>query len=201
MWKPFLTPRPSSVSNEVVKARILVWPWYLRIFHWLLAASVLGAWLTRDWRGSWHENSGYLAVTLTVLRIIWGKADRNPFVRFDGFVQSPQQVLAYTRQLFHGTPPRYPGHNPLGGWMIVVLLAGVSLLGITGWLYTTDMFWGDGWLASLHAAIGMTLIGCIGLHVSGSIFSGWKHQENLIAAMIHGHKRPADETGTTTRKD
>jgi cytochrome b len=34
--------------------------------------------------------------------------------------------------------PRFIGHNPLGGYMMVLLLIIVAMTGASGWLYTTD---------------------------------------------------------------
>jgi cytochrome b len=185
--------------------RILVWPLALRLFHGLLAGMVLGAWLTRQhagaalgmfW-GSWHERFGYMAVVLVLARLVWGMSSRNVLLRFDGFVCSPGALWAYLHQLFRGRAPRYLGHNPLGGWMIVFLLAIIVLLALTGWLYGLDRFWGYSELATLHQSLGFLLIAAVGLHVLGGIYSSYAHRENLIAAMLHGYKRaePDEESG------
>ena len=42
------------------------------------------------------------------------------------------------------------GHNPLGGWMIVALLATALATAISGWVYTTDAFWGVAWVERVH---------------------------------------------------
>jgi|GEM_PF-2009937 len=34
--------------------------------------------------------------------------------------------------------------------MVVALLADAVATGVTGWLYTTDCFWGMAWLEELH---------------------------------------------------
>lgn len=185
--------------------RILVWPPVLRLFHWFLASMVLGAWLTRQhagsalgvfW-GSWHERFGYVAVTLVLARLAWGMFSRHVLLRFDDFVCSPPALWAYVRLLLKGRPPRYLGHNPLGGWMIVFLISVIVLLALTGWLYGLDMFWGYSGLAMLHKSLGLSLIAAVGLHVLGGIYSGYMHRENLIAAMLHGYKRaePDESTG------
>ena len=78
--------------------------------------------------------------------------------------------------------------------MIAALL--ITLLGIggTGWLYTTDRFWGVGWVEELHEKLTYVLFGLAALHISGVLFSSLRHRENLVAAMIHGRKRaPAPE--------
>ncbi len=89
--------------------------------------------------------------------------------------------------------PRYLGHNPLGAYMIVLLVLTVILVSATGWLYTTDAFWGVEWVEELHEALSDLLIAFVALHVAGVVFTSFRQRENLVGAMLHGAKRPADE--------
>jgi cytochrome b len=73
--------------------------------------------------------------------------------------------------------------------MIVALLATVAGVGITGWMYTLDAFWGLAWLEWTHRALAWSLVGLVALHVAGVVFSSLRHRENLIAAMLTGFKR------------
>ena len=81
------------------------------------------------------------------------------------------------------------GHNPLGGWMVLALLADAIATGLTGWLYTTDRFWGVAWLETLHGALGEALLPLLLLHVAGVIFTSRRQGDNLVAAMLHGRKQ------------
>ena len=92
-----------------------------------------------------------------------------------------------------GTEPRYLGHNPLGGWMIVFLITGIALTGFTGWLYTTDQYWGVKWVGELHEGLASTLLGLIALHVAGVVFASRRHHENLAVSMLHRRKRAEDD--------
>ena len=97
----------------------------------------------------------------------------------------------YTRAIANHTELRYLGHNPLGGWMVVALLADAIATGLTGWLFTTDRFWGVQWLEELHSVLGRALIPLLLLHIAGAVFTSWRHRENLVAAMLHGRKPAA----------
>jgi len=166
-----------------------VWDRAVRAIHWALAAACAAAWVTTQAGLRWHEPLGYLALALVAIRLVWGFAG-TPYARFSQFIRSPSATLAYAAQLRSGSAPRYLGHNPLGGWMAVVLWTFVALLGLSGWLYSTDMFWGEAWLDRLHQWLGWSLLGLVALHLAGVIHASRKHRESLVAAMVSGEKRP-----------
>lgn len=166
-----------------------MWDPLVRIGHWLLALSIALAWLTKAGTGrEWHEEIGYVALAVIAVRIAWGWLGSS-YARFASFLRTPAATLRYGRQLLAGHEPRCIGHNPLGGWMIVALLLDTALVGASGWLYTTDRFWGVAWVERLHSILSDSLLILIAAHVGGVIFSSWRHRENLIAAMLHGRKR------------
>jgi cytochrome b len=172
-----------------------VWDPAVRLLHWTLvlavagaSASLLSAW---PW-GGLHQPAGWLALAVVVLRLAWGLVGSRQ-ARFTSFLRSPRATLAYARLALRGHEPRHLGHNPLGGWMIVTLLATLGGICITGWLYTTERFWGVGWVENLHEGLTNVLIVLVVLHVGGVIFSSLRHGENLVAAMVHGRKRAPSE--------
>ena len=166
-----------------------VWDAPVRLLHWGMVAAVAVAWWSSDDTGPLHENMGYVVVALLAARLAWGFRGSH-YARFAQFVRAPRAALAYARAALAGHAPRYIGHNPLGGWMVLALLADLGLLGFTGWLYTTDMFWGYGWLANLHKCLGWALLALIALHVAGMLWTSWQHRENLVRAMVTGEKAP-----------
>lgn len=167
---------------------IKVWDPLVRIGHWLLVLSIALAWLTRAGEGAWHEWIGYVSLAVIAVRVAWGWLGSS-HARFAEFVRSPATTLRYSRQVLAGHEPRYIGHNPLGGWMIIALLLNAALAGFSGWLYTTDRFWGVEWVETLHSTLADSLLVLAAAHVAGVIFSSWRHRENLLAAMLHGRKR------------
>ena len=94
-----------------------VWDLPIRLFHWLLAALVVFSWWAHEDHLDWHRLSGFAIAGLLVFRFWWGLAGSST-ARFSGFLKSPAGVLAYLR----GAAPG-PGHNPLGGWSVVAMLA------------------------------------------------------------------------------
>lgn len=166
-----------------------VWDPLIRIGHWALVATVAAAWLTRHGGGALHEWLGYASLALIVLRVCWGFAGPRR-ARFASFVRRPHDTLPYARSVLACSEPRYVGHNPLGGWMIVTLIAAIAAVDLTGVLYTTDRYWGVAWVEDLHETISDVLFGLIALHVAGVVIASRRHGENLVAAMIHGRKRP-----------
>jgi len=110
----------------------------------------------------------------------------DPLVRVGHWVL----VACVTAAWFTRTGGRFIGHNPLGGWMIVALLIIIAAAGLSGWLYTTDAYWGVKWVADLHEALSDILLGLVALHLGGVALASFRHRENLVAAMLHGRKRP-----------
>ncbi|MFI5445415.1 cytochrome b/b6 domain-containing protein [Polaromonas sp. UC242_47] len=176
-------------------APIKVWDRLIRLLHLVLVASVVVAWSSTLGQGfvKAHEPAGYIALAVVAIRVIWGFCGSH-YARFSQFVCGKGEVLHYADQLRTGKEPRYIGHNPLGGWMVLLLLGLVASLGLTGWLYTTDYFWGMAWLDTLHHALAWALLVLIALHLAGVAFTSLRHRENLVAAMFSGRK-PAPDPG------
>lgn len=169
---------------------IKVWDPLVRIAHWTLVIGIALAWITHE-AGRVHEWLGYFVLAVVSLRVLWGVIARggSRYARFAQFVRSPADTLDYGKQLLTHREPRHIGHNPLGGWMIVALLVTVTLVGVSGWLYTTDRFWGVEWVEEVHEALANMMLALVALHISGVIFSSLRHGENLVKAMFSGEKR------------
>lgn len=167
-----------------------VWDPLVRLAHWTLVSAVCVAWLSMEDIGlphTWHEPAGYVAAAVVLTRTVWGLIGRG-HARFTSFVRSPQAVLTYGQQVLRHAEPRYIGHNPLGGWMVIALLACVAGIACTGWLQTTDRYWGSELLEVVHRSLAWGLLGLVTLHVSGVVFTSLRHKESLVRAMITGRK-------------
>lgn len=162
----------------------------------MLAASIAAAWITRHGYGVWHERIGLASLLIVTLRILWGWIGPR-YARFTQFVRTPSATLRYAGEMLSHQEARHIGHNPLGGWMILALLTVAGFSGLSGWLYITDEYWGAEWLENLHEGLAIFLLVLVALHVCGVVAASWRHRENLVAAMIHGKKRPPEKNDVT----
>lgn len=184
-----------STINETIEAggakppaTVKVWDPFVRVFHWSLATLFAVAYLTGDEIEKVHIAAGYTIAGLVGLRIVWGFIGP-AHARFSNFVRSPRDVLTYLRDVALLRAPRYIGHNPAGGAMIVALL--VMLIGTctSGILLTTDAFWGAKWAEEVHEVFANLTVALIVFHVLGVLLASFEHRENLVKAMITGRKR------------
>lgn len=184
------TDHPPEAGGEMPPAAIKVWDLVVRVVHWSLVALFAIAFATGDQVEWLHVWVGYAIAALVVTRIVWGFiGPRN--ARFASFVKGPRAVLAFLKRSMHLDAPRYVGHNPAGGAMIVSLLALLTALCATGFAMTTDAYWGSKALEEVHEALAYIAIAFVGLHVVGIIVASVEHGENLAKAMITGRKRGA----------
>jgi cytochrome b len=169
---------------------IRVWDPFVRAFHWALAASFAVAWLSSENWESLHSAAGYAAGALVGLRVVWGFLGPK-YARFAQFVRSPKTVIDYLRAIKDRAERRYVGHNPAGGAMIVVLLAAMAATAVSGWLLTTDAFWGSTIVQRIHSVLAHGVLALVALHLAGVLLASLRHRENLVRAMVVGVKRGA----------
>jgi len=174
--------------------KILVWDIPTRLFHWLLAVSFIGAYLTAEseyWRAL-HVALGYTVLGLIGFRLIWGFVGTR-YARFSAFSFGPSKVLAYLKSLVRKSPEHYVGHNPAGSWVIYGLLLLGLLAGATG--YATYAEIGGKWLEDLHEVVSNLMLALVLVHIAGVLVSSYLHQENLVRGMITGYKQGASGQG------
>jgi cytochrome b len=72
--------------------------------------------------------------------------------------------------------------------MIYNLLVTLLVIGLSGYLMTTDMFWGVEWPEELHeAAVAWAEISVV-LHIAAVVFESLRTRVNLPRAMVTGYK-------------
>lgn len=171
-------------------AAVKVWDPFVRIFHWSLVTLFVVTFATGDEIEWLHIYAGYAIVGLLIFRILWGFVGPE-HARFKDFVKGPREVVSFLKATLSLKAPRYLGHNPAGGYMVLALLAVLAALCGTGLLMDSDAFWGSKALEEVHEVLAYTAIGLIVLHVLGVVTASVEHRENLAKSMLTGWKRSA----------
>lgn len=195
-------------SQPQASGQVLAWDLPVRLFHWSLALLVLGQWLSYRYAEAigdetliWHRWGGLAILTLIVWRVLWGLVGRGT-ARFGSFVRTPMAAACYARSLFTGRQtPRYLGHNPLGAYMVLALLAAAATQGALG-LFATDeneltggplyrlvSETANAWATRWHGRVfDYVLLPLIAIHVGANLLYAAIKKEPLIAAMVTGRK-------------
>ncbi len=181
------TQAPSSASSGKTM-RILVWDVPTRVFHWLLALSFAGAYITAE-SESWalaHATLGYTFAGLILFRLIWGVVGTR-HARFSDFAFGPRSVMRYLRSLLSSNPEHYVGHNPAGSWAIYLILLGGLGIGLSGYALYNDI--GGEVFEEVHEFFGNTVLLIVIVHILGVVISSFLHRENLPRSMVDGYKQ------------
>ncbi|WP_430515899.1 cytochrome b/b6 domain-containing protein [Mesorhizobium loti] len=193
MPKPAKTDQSGSAVMDAHRSpeMVRVWDRIVRSFHWALVLSFVTAWLTSHSSETIHHWAGYAAASLVAMRLLWGIVGTR-YARFSQFVRHPATVLRYLLALVSGREARYIGHNPAGGVMVIVLIAAMGSTAMTGWLMTTDAYFGVSWVEAAHSLAAHGLLVLVLFHIAGVALASFRHRENLVRAMITGRKREAE---------
>lgn len=185
--------------NTQTAKHILVWDLPTRSFHWLLALSFAGAWITAESERyrDLHVMLGYSLLGLIAFRLIWGVMGTR-HARFSEFVRSPARAVQYMKSLVSGKPEHYVGHNPAGAIAIVLLLLLGIASGVTGWMTYNE--WGGEWMEEGHELFSNLMLAMVGIHIAGVIVGSIAHRENLVRAMVTGYKQGEPEQGIQRKR-
>jgi cytochrome b len=181
------------------------WDLPTRLFHWALVVLAVFSFTTGKIGGSWmdwHMRSGYAVLALLLFRLAWGLVGA-PSARFASFVRGPRAAIAHARALRAGRRERHASHNPLGGWMVVLLLALLVVQAATG-LFSNDESSHEGPLAAkvsnalvdrmsaIHGVTQGILVTAVAVHVAAVAAYQWWLRIDVIRPMIFGARsRPA----------
>ena len=181
--------------------RVKVWDLPVRIFHWTLVGLIVFQFVSINLGGDWktyHVWGGYAILTLIVFRIAWGFIGSS-HARFSSFLCGPRAALDYVRTLPLRSSAKFAGHNPLGGWSVMLMLLLTLVQAATG-LFSKDDVLTEGPLArlvsketsnlisSIHSYNFYVLLTVIGLHLAAVLFYYFYKSENLTKAMLTGEK-------------
>ena len=175
-----------------------------RLFHWALVALVVFSYTTGKLGGewmAWHMRSGFTILALLGFRVAWGFLGPSP-ARFSTFVRGPAAAVAYLRELRPRQSPAAAGHNPIGGWNVLLMLALLALQAGTG-LFSNDESAHEGPLAAtvsnamvdrmsaIHGWNQVVLVVVVALHVIAVIFYQLGLRIDVLRPMIAGVRTPA----------
>lgn len=189
-------PPPAALPSRTV----LIWDWPVRLFHWLTVALVAAAYVTARFNWiDWHVRIGETLLVLVVFRLLWG-CFGSQTARFASFVAAPAAALRHLRALARREPDVQPGHNPAGGWMVLLLLALLAAETLTG-LYVYNDVADEGPLSevvpaavsnaitALHSILWDALAVAVALHVCAVVLYAFVWGQNLVRPMLNGHKQ------------
>ena len=178
---------------------VTVWDAPTRLFHWLAAALVAAAYAT--WRLNWmvwHGRVGDALLALLLFRLLWGFFGSET-ARFSRFVASPRAAAQHLKFAFLRKPDRQIGHNPAGGWMVLLLLLLLLAETLTG-LYVANDIADVGPFTEVvpalvanaieasHAIVWDALLAAILLHGLAIFAYAAAKGQNLLLPMITGTK-------------
>jgi cytochrome b len=159
------------------------WSLTVRLTHWAVATGVIVNFFNDT--GYWHRMVGYACILFVVLRLMDGLwLSRAPASKF--FVPGFNDIKLHLLDLRTGKVNHHAGHNPLGQLAVYVMWLSIMLLGFTGWLSRTDMFWGEDLPVQMHEILSDLLQVMVVLHLLAVLLMSRLQNRNLIKAIIKG---------------
>lgn len=195
------TSAPTSLDEDFQLAKI--WDLPTRLFHWLLAASVMLGWYLGEYRTfsniDWHMYLGQVIGWLLAFRLYWGFYGPSN-AQFKNIVPTRADLFSYFKLITSRTPSGIKGHNPVGGLSVVALLIVLSIQVMSGFFAEDDGLFASGpmskyiddsWVLfanKIHHQSSRIILMLIILHFAAIAFYHLWKRENLISPMISGWK-------------
>jgi cytochrome b len=188
-----------------MKNKILIWDLPVRLFHWLLVASIGYTWYSVEIMENMNHHfiAGYCVLTLVLFRIVWGFIGTY-YAKFTTFIFPPSEIIAYFKGLSGKAGKSYLGHNPVGGLSVFAMLFIILIQVSTGLFSTDDYYFGPLYgLVSDATAATITEIHhfnfdiitiLVALHILAIVFYRIVKKERLVSAMFTGEKQVSEES-------
>lgn len=197
---------------------VRVWDAFIRIAHWLLAVGFFTAYLTEDDLLTAHVWAGYLVGSVVLLRAVWGfiGPEYARFGNFAyGPVKVIRYLGGLLRGRAERYLGHSPAGGAMV-LLLLISLAGTVWSGLTVYAYDrgagplapllasesavlerpeplasdavpssgdVEEFWEE-----LHEFFANFTLALVVLHVGGVLLASYVHRENLVRAMVTGHK-------------
>lgn len=182
--------------------RVRVWDLPTRLFHWVLAACVIGSVVSAKIGGNamvWHFRLGYVVFTLLAFRLLWGMVGGR-WSRFGSFVYAPATLLRYLRGGSRAEEHHEVGHSPLGALSVFALLV-ILAAQVGSGLFADDEISNTGplikfvsgatssTLTAWHKTFGQwTILALVALHVAAIAMYRLRRGRDLVRPMLVGDK-------------
>jgi cytochrome b len=209
---------PIAHMPAITPQAVRIWDLPTRIFHWVLALTIVGSVVSAKIGGNamvWHFRLGFLVLGLLVFRAVWGLIGGR-WSRFASFIYSPLTILRYLRGRTRPGELLDVGHNPLGSLSVFALLGFLALQVATGlvaddeianvgplnrFVSSASALLATGW----HKTWGQwTLIALVATHIGAIVFYVVVKKQTLVRPMLDGDKllnatTPASQDNLRTR--
>jgi len=182
--------------------KLRIWDLPTRVFHFLLILALFGSFATiylSDDLVLWHARIGLFFLSLLIFRLLWGFCGGH-WSRFQSFVTSPSVALEALKETLRGRTTFTTGHNPIGGWS-VLLMMGLLLLQVLAGLCSDDevafsgpltQYLSEAWVERAtwyHTEVGVWLIvAVVSVHVLMIFWYRKRYGHDLVTPMITGDK-------------
>ncbi|MDU0353066.1 cytochrome b/b6 domain-containing protein [Paraglaciecola aquimarina] len=179
----------------------LVWDLPVRLFHWILAISLVVQWFTAEVIENamdFHFYLGYFILGLIIFRLIWGFIGTK-YAKFSSFIAGPKAMLAYLRALMNREDTSTIGHNPVGGLMLPLVLTLVGIQAVTGLFTSDDIVHSGPYYDSVSSSVQKTLQWLhhqtfsflwifVAIHIVAILWYKFALKHDLIRPMFNGKK-------------
>ena len=206
------------MTGKTSAMSVRIWDLPTRLFHGLLALTLVGSVVTAQLGGAWmtwHLRLGLLAGALLLFRLVWGFVGGR-WSRFASFVYGPAALWRHLRGRSRPEDLHEVGHSPLGALSVFAMLLAVAgqvgtglvsddeiaMVGPLNHLVTSATglaatAWHKGWGKSL-------LLALVVLHVAAVLFYRVVKGRDLIRPMLDGDRElppgtPASRDDLRTR--
>ncbi len=169
-----------------------VWDPFVRLFHWSLVGLFTANALIVDDDSRVHEWIGYAVAALVALRILWGLVGPR-HARFAAFAPKQSDVIEQITDIATRRRRTYLGHTPLGALMIFNLILTMLAICASGYMMTSDAFWGVEWVEEVHEILVTWAEISILAHIVAVLYESHRTGINLPRAMVTGTKRVPDD--------
>ena len=182
--------------------KVLIWPKWLRISHWLLASGIsfelISAWLIQNahvdinfW-SDWHVMIGQVLSLVILVRLFYlikpGAGYWRQLIPNHSQLNIIKQTLLFYASLGRLQLPDWHLHNPLWQPLYLLVLLLILLITISGLLFgnPTRLLWYSvsGW----HGFLAQSLAYFILAHIAAVLIHDWNSESGHISAMLSGFK-------------